>query len=104
MPGELFIGLMSGTSLDGVDVALVEFPVLIGASNETPELQVLHTHFLPYPSHLRDKILTLQHPKANELETTALLANELANLYATAVNALLAEHHIDPALVRAIGC
>jgi anhydro-N-acetylmuramic acid kinase len=104
MPGELFIGLMSGTSLDGVDVALVEFPILSGASKDTPALQVLHTHFLPYPSHLRDKILALQHPTANELETTALLANELANLYATAVNALLAEHHIDPAQIHAIGC
>jgi anhydro-N-acetylmuramic acid kinase len=104
MPGELFIGLMSGTSLDGVDVALVEFPVLSDATNDTPALKVLHTHFLPYPALLRDKILTLQHPTTNELETTALLANELANIYATAVNALLAKHHIDPAQIRAIGC
>lgn len=103
MPGELFIGLMSGTSLDGVDVALVEFPAT-SVLHDTPAVQVLHTHFLPYPADLRNSILALQHPTPNELESSALLANELAKLYATAVNALLAKHHLDPTTIRAIGC
>ena len=97
MAGELFIGLMSGTSLDGVDVALVEF-------DEARQVHVLQTHFLAYPSALRAQILALQHPTDNELETTALLGNTLARLYADAVNQLLASTTITPDKIIAIGC
>ena len=78
MAGTLFIGLMSGTSLDGVDATLVEFN-----SNQAPK--VIATHFLAYPAELRDQILALQHPTYNELEVTSLVANQLAQLYADAV-------------------
>lgn len=97
MAGELFIGLMSGTSLDGVDAALVEF-------NDQQQLHVLHTHFLAYPASLRAEILTLQHPAENELETTAIIANALATLYADTVNALLDAADIKADKITAIGC
>lgn len=99
MAGELYIGLMSGTSLDGVDVALVEFNA---AATDQPRL--LHTHFVAYPAELRLQILTLQHPSANELEVTALLANTLALIYAEAVHQLLAHSNIAPSQITAIGC
>jgi len=86
MAGELFIGLMSGTSLDGIDVALVEFDHHAAAGKQ-PE--IISTHFLPYPSELRSEILSLQHPTQNELEITELMGNTLARLYADAVNQLL---------------
>lgn len=97
MAGALFIGLMSGTSLDGVDAALVEF-------NDNQQLRVLYTHFLSYPSSLRTEILALQHPTENELETTALMANTLARLYADAVSGLLNEADIKAESITAIGC
>ena len=97
MAGELFIGLMSGTSLDGVDVALVEF-----GTAQAP--QVIHTHFLAYPISLRLQILALQHPATNELETTMLMGNTLAQLYADAVNQLLTSHQIAAENIIAIGC
>jgi anhydro-N-acetylmuramic acid kinase len=102
MAGELFIGLMSGTSLDGVDVALVEFNNAEFEAAQQP--RVLHTHFLAYPSALRSQILALQHPTENELEVTALMGNTLARLYADAVNQLLATAAITPDKIIAIGC
>lgn len=101
MTRELFIGLMSGTSLDGVDAALVEFNV---ESNSMEYPHVIATHFAPYPQGLRAEILALQHPTENELEVTALTGNILARLYADAVNELLVSANIPSAHIMAIGC
>jgi anhydro-N-acetylmuramic acid kinase len=97
MAGTLFIGLMSGTSLDGVDVALVQF-------HDSQQPLVINTHFLAYPADLRLQILALQHPTENELETTALISNTLAQLYADAVNQLLVIAQLSPNKIYAIGC
>lgn len=98
MASELFIGLMSGTSLDGVDAALVAFDNTDDAAN------TLHTYFLPYPENLRSAILELQHPTENELETTALISNQLARLYAEAVTQLLVNAKVNKENIVAIGC
>ncbi|MEI6227419.1 MAG: anhydro-N-acetylmuramic acid kinase [Methylophilaceae bacterium] len=102
MHNMLFIGLMSGTSLDGVDVALVEFNS--NDSTASGQVRLLNTHFLAYPASLRAQILALQHPTANELETTALMSNTLAKLYAEAVNQLVAKINLKPQQITAIGC
>ena len=92
----LVAGLMSGTSLDGVDAVLVDF-------SENPP-RTLSTFWLPYPDEIRHKALHLQAAGYDELGRAAMLANELAGSYAEAVRALLASAGVDAARVSAIGC
>ena len=86
----LFVGLMSGTSLDGVDTALVEFA--------SPHPVLVNTTYLPLPPELKAEL----HP--NELDRAARAGNALARLYAQAVFALLKRAGISPAAIRASGC
>ena len=92
---EHYVGLMSGTSLDGVDAVLAE----IGSAGQ---IRLLQTHYLPYPDALRTQLLALHAPQADEIHLAAMTANTLARLYAEAVKVLMAD--LDPASVRAIGC
>ncbi len=92
---ERYVGLMSGTSLDGIDAVLAE----IGPSGQ---LQLLRTHYQPYPDSLRTQLLALHTPQADEIHLSACAGNQLARLYAEAVAALL--DGLAPSSVRAIGC
>ncbi len=92
----LVIGLMSGTSLDGVDAVLVEF------SESHP--RTLATFWLPYSNAIREQALQLQAPQFDEIRTAALLGNELARCYADAVREVLVIAGLEASLVTAIGC
>jgi len=90
------VGLMSGTSLDGVDAVLVDF------SGDRP--RTLATFWMPYSTAIRQQALQLQTAQRDEIRSAALLANELARCYAEAVRQLLAKSGADPARIAAIGC
>jgi len=87
---------MSGTSLDGVDAALVDL--------SAPQPQLLAKHYLPFDEALKNSLLALHQPRHNELHQAQLTGNELARLYAAATVAVLQTANITPNQVRAIGC
>lgn len=91
----LFIGLMSGTSLDGVDAVLVD----LGGHRA----QVLAHSALPFPPELRAELLALNTPGANELQRAWLAGNALARVYAQAVDDVLVQAGVSAHQVTAIG-
>ena len=92
---ELYIGLMSGTSLDGVDGVLADFS---GAT-----LRVLAHASAPLASALKEELLALNQPSHNELHRAALAANALMRVYADVVRQLLTESVVHREDIRAIG-
>ena len=96
MTQELFVGLMSGTSLDGVDAVLVDF------SAAKPRL--LADAAVSFNAVLRRDLLALNTPGDNEIERAALAGNALAGLYAAAVKTVLTAAKTQASAVRAIGC
>lgn len=92
----VYFGLMSGTSMDGVDGVAVQFatgkpPVVIGEAH------------VSFSKGLRDALFELQSPGDNELEREALAANALATRYAVCCHELQSVSGCSAAKVRAIG-
>jgi len=87
----LTIGLMSGTSLDGVDGILTSFD------------GVQHAAYVPFPDTLKHELLVLQSASENEIHREALAANQLVQLYADCVHQLLQAGGVTANDVRAIG-
>ncbi len=91
-----YIGLMSGTSLDGVDAVLLKF----SASAH----RIVGESFTPFDDALRTKLLALHKPQSDEIHKAAVIGNEMAHIYAQAVRELLRKTRINSASVQAIGC
>ncbi len=98
MARELFAGVMSGTSLDGIDAVVADFAPTSGSACET-----LGAAHVGLPTMLRDELLALQTPGANELARAGSAANMLAELYADAIRRALASAKLDKKQVIAVG-
>jgi anhydro-N-acetylmuramic acid kinase len=92
----LYIGMMSGTSLDGIDAVLAE----LGPDGET---QLCGAVSAPFAPPLRAALLALQTPGDNEIHREHLAANALAIAYADLVKQLLADSKRQPSEINAIG-
>jgi anhydro-N-acetylmuramic acid kinase len=95
----LYIGLMSGTSLDGIDAVLVD----LDGDAETGRAHVLGHAHSPYVETLRVELLALNSPGHDELHRAAVAANRIALAYAQLVERLLAQTGIAAVDVTAIG-
>ena len=94
--GSVYFGLMSGTSMDGVDGIAVEFP-----KGKPPVVR--SEAFVGFSEGLRDALFALQQAGENEIEREALAANALAARFAVCCHELLRAGNLSASAVRAIG-
>ncbi|KAF0802547.1 anhydro-N-acetylmuramic acid kinase [Alcanivorax xiamenensis] len=92
----LYIGLMTGTSVDGIDAVLAR----IGKR----DFQLLTHQGFPLPDTLRDDILRLCRGGPDEIDQAGRLHRRLGDAYAHATRALLARSGHQPDQIHAVGC
>jgi anhydro-N-acetylmuramic acid kinase len=95
MTQSLFIGLMSGTSADGIDAVLT--------AHDGHKIQVIASDHQSLAPSLRQEILAFRQPGENELHRAATLDSMLADEYAKSVQALLLTAQVSPTDIVAIG-
>ncbi|GAB4509344.1 MAG: anhydro-N-acetylmuramic acid kinase [Sulfuricaulis sp.] len=91
-----YIGLMSGTSVDGIDAALVSL-----SAGSRPALVSTHAH--PIPATTRRDIQSLMRDGPNEIERLGELGMALGELFAEAANAVIKKAGLTSKDIRAIG-
>jgi len=95
-PNQLHIGIMSGTSMDGIDGVLAEFD-----RSGRPKLLGFVAH--PLRDDLKDQLMSLQMPGENEIHREALAGNALALAYAAVVEDLLKQCALKSEQISSIG-
>lgn len=89
----IYIGVMTGTSMDGVD--------FVAASFEPLKLHATLT--LPFPTALRDELMALTLPDDNEIDRMGKADVALAELIGFGINQLIDQNGLDRQSIRAIG-
>lgn len=93
---ELYVGLMSGTSLDGIDAALVLFD-----EQGYPQLQAVH--YYRYSDDFRDALMKLCRSTEISLEAFGAIDVMLGSQFAITVQQLLDRAQVSPQMICAIG-
>ncbi|MGU9858362.1 anhydro-N-acetylmuramic acid kinase [Pseudomonas sp. LF245] len=90
----LYIGVMSGTSLDGLDIALIK---------QDGAIELIATHYIPMPAALRTELLGLCASGPDEIARSAIAQQHWVTLAAQGIHALLDQQNLKPQDIRAIG-
>ncbi|RBJ83880.1 anhydro-N-acetylmuramic acid kinase [Pseudomonas sp. MWU12-2534b] len=90
----LYIGVMSGTSLDGLDIALIE---------QDPAIRLIATHYIPMPETLRAELLSLCASGPDEIARSAIAQQQWVKLAAQGIHSLLQQQQLQAQDIRAIG-
>ena len=98
-PSPLILGIMSGTSADGIDVAIMRM-----AENMEARPELVHFHSCPMPPRLSEPILRLAEPGVNEIDIMGSLHVQLGHAYAAAALQAIAEAGLHAGDIAAIGC
>lgn len=95
MAPELYIGLMSGTSIDSIDAAMLDF--------SSHQMILLETHSEPIEADVRTRLIDLCSPGNNEIDRLGVLDRQLGLVFSKAANALLQKTGLKPTAIKAIG-
>ncbi len=101
-PRRVVLGLMSGTSVDGIDAALVEIEGH-GGGEERPRIRLLAFESYPFPANLRERVFRLFDPDTARIEEVCQLDFLLGELFAAAALAMLRQHGVAPEGVDLVG-
>jgi len=93
--GSLYIGVMSGTSIDAIDTALVEIT--------SASVILIEQHTTPIPEPVKQAILSIASGEQTNIQAIGQLDSKLGNLYADAVNQLLEKSAYQAKDITAIG-
>ncbi|HUR27603.1 MAG TPA: anhydro-N-acetylmuramic acid kinase [Planctomycetota bacterium] len=97
----LVAGVLSGTSGDGIDVALTSFPEATAQSVGAPKLRAFAT--LPFPESVRERVRRVLDGEPQGLRESALLSRDLGRAFGAAASAVAKEHGLALDLVASHG-
>lgn len=97
---ELYIGVMSGTSLDGIDIALTE---ITSINDLSTQVRLLEAKTYPIPKDLKQAILAICHDEVSSVAVIGKIDHQIGQLIADAVLEFLGETKQNPKDIVAIG-